>query len=50
MGSLSEIVVGPSHVADGTMNLTGAIKKAMATCGYTTVKDFQRCEIIVDRA
>lgn len=50
VGSLAEIVVGPSHVADGTMNLTGAIKKAMATCGYTTVKDFQRCEIIVDRA
>ena len=50
IGTLSEIVVGPSHVADGTMNLTGALKKAMSTCGYTTVKDFQRCEIIVDRS
>ena len=50
VGSLEEIVVGPSHVADGTMNLTGALKKAMSTCGYTTVKDFQRCELIVDRA
>jgi IMP dehydrogenase len=50
IGSLREIVSGPSHVADGTMNLTGALRKSMATCGYTTVKDFQRCEIIVDRA
>ena len=49
-GSLEEIVLGPSHMADGTMNLTGALRKAIATCGYTTVKDFQRCEIIVDRA
>lgn len=48
-GTLAEIVAGPSHVADGTMNLTGALRKAMATCGYTTVKDFQRCELIVDR-
>lgn len=50
IGSLHDIVVGPSHTADGTMNLTGALRKAMATCGYTSVKDFQRCEIIVDRA
>lgn len=50
IGSLHDIVVGPSHTADGTMNLTGALRKAMATCGYTNVKDFQRCEIIVDRA
>ena len=49
IGSLHDIVVGPSHTADGTMNLTGALRKAMATCGYTSVKDFQRCELIVDR-
>ena len=49
IGSLHDIVVGPSHAADGTMNIVGAVRKSMATCGYTTVKDFQRCEIIVDR-
>lgn len=50
VGTLQEIVLGPSHTADGTMNLTGALRKAMATCGYTTVKDFQRCELVVDRS
>ena len=50
VGSLEEIVRGPSHTADGTMNLTGALRKAMATCGYTSPKEFQRCELVVDRA
>ncbi|MHB0928920.1 MAG: GuaB3 family IMP dehydrogenase-related protein [Candidatus Nanopelagicales bacterium] len=50
VGSLAEIVSGPSHTADGTMNLTGALRKAMATCGYTAVKEFQRCELVVDRS
>ncbi len=50
VGTLEEIVLGPSHTADGTMNLTGALRKAMATCGYTSPKEFQRCELIVDRA
>ena len=32
---------------DGTMNLVGALRKAMATTGYTEVKEFQRVEIVV---
>ena len=28
VGSLEEIVLGPSHAPDGTMNLTGALRKA----------------------
>ena len=50
VGTLEEILLGPSHLADGTMNLVGALKKALATCGYTEVKDFQRVEIVVHRA
>jgi IMP dehydrogenase len=42
-----EIVVGPSHVADGTMNLVGALRKAMATTGYSDLKEFQRVEMVV---
>jgi IMP dehydrogenase len=34
-------------VPDGTMNLVGALRKAMATTGYTEVKEFQRVEIVV---
>lgn len=47
VGSLAEIVKGPSHVPDGTMNLVGALRKAMSTTGYTEVKEFQRVEIVV---
>jgi IMP dehydrogenase len=47
VGSLAEVLFGPSHVADGTMNLIGALKRSMATTGYTDVKEFQRVEIVV---
>ena len=47
VGSLAEILNGPSHVADGTMNLVGALRRAMATCGYSDLKEFQRCEVVL---
>lgn len=47
VGTLEEILFGPSRVADGTMNLVGALKRAMATTGYTEVKEFQRIEVVV---
>ena len=47
VGTLEEILYGPSHTPDGTMNLVGALRKAMATTGYTEVKEFQRVEIVV---
>jgi IMP dehydrogenase len=47
VGTLEEIVRGPSHVADGTMNLTGAIRKAVSTAGYTDLKEFQRVDIVL---
>jgi len=47
VGTLAEILFGPSRVADGTMNLVGALKRAMATTGYTEVKEFQRIEVVV---
>ena len=47
IGSLEEILLGPSHTPDGTMNLVGALRRAMATTGYTEVKEFQRVEIVV---
>jgi IMP dehydrogenase len=48
IGSLEEILFGPSRVADGTMNLIGALKRSMATTGYTDLKEFQRVEIVVE--
>ena len=45
--SFAEILLGPSVVADGTMNLAGALARAMATTGYTDVKEFQKVELAV---
>ena len=39
---------GPSRVADGTMNLFGALRRAMATTGYSDLKEFQRVEVVVE--
>ena len=47
VGTLEEILLGPSHVADGTMNLIGALKRSMATTGYTDLKEFQRVEVVL---
>ncbi|MGN6721351.1 MAG: GuaB3 family IMP dehydrogenase-related protein [Marmoricola sp.] len=47
VGTMEEILFGPSRVADGTMNLVGALKRAMATTGYTELKEFQRIEVVV---
>ena len=47
VGTIEEILFGPSHVADGTMNLIGALRRAMATTGYTELKEFQRIEVVV---
>ncbi|GAB2886453.1 GuaB3 family IMP dehydrogenase-related protein [Nocardioides pacificus] len=47
VGTLQEILFGPSRTADGTMNLVGALKRAMATTGYTDLKEFQRIEVVV---
>ncbi len=46
-GSLEEVLVGPAHENDGRMNLFGALRTSMATCGYETVKEFQKAEVMV---
>jgi IMP dehydrogenase len=50
VGTLEEILFGPSSVADGTMNLIGALRRAMATTGYTDLKEFQRVEVVVQHS
>ena len=46
-GTLEEILLGPATQNDGRMNLFGALKNSMATCGYQTLKEFQKAEIMV---
>jgi IMP dehydrogenase len=45
-GSLEQILHGPSMNADGTTNLMGALRRAMATTGYSDLKEFQRVEVV----
>ncbi len=47
VGSLEEVLYGPSHHTDGTSNIVGAIKRSMATCGFTDLKSFQRSEVVL---
>ena len=47
VGTLAEILYGPGHQADGRLNLIGALRRAMATTGYSDLKEFQRVEVVV---
>jgi IMP dehydrogenase len=47
LGSLEEILIGPAHENDGRMNLFGALRTSLATCGYANLKEFQKAEVMV---
>jgi len=46
-GTLEQILFGPGHTADGTLNVIGALRRAMATTGYSDLKEFQRVEVVL---
>jgi len=43
---LEEVLYGPATAAEGTANLIGALRKSMATTGYSDLKEFQRVEVV----
>jgi IMP dehydrogenase len=47
VGTLEQILHGPASVADGSMNLMGALRRTMATAGYSDLKELQRVEVVV---
>ncbi|GAA4377431.1 GuaB3 family IMP dehydrogenase-related protein [Agromyces bauzanensis] len=47
VAALEEVLYGPAPAADGTANLVGALRRSMATTGYSDLKEFQRVEIVV---
>lgn len=47
VGTLEAIINGPAHVGDGTVNLMGALRRSMATTGYSDLKEFQKVEVVV---
>jgi IMP dehydrogenase len=46
-GTLEDILLGPAHENDGTLNLVGGLRTSMATCGYENLKAFQKAEVMV---
>ena len=46
-GPLHEILFGPAHRDDGTMNLVGALRLSMASLGARNLKEMQQVEMLV---
>ena len=44
---LEQLLYGPASVSDGTANIVGALRRSMATTGYSDLKEFQRVEVVV---
>lgn len=47
VGTLEQVLFGPADDATGTLNLMGALRRTMATTGYTDVKELQRVEVVI---
>ena len=47
LGTMEQVLLGPSHSTSGRANLFGALRAAMAMCGYETLRDFHKAEITV---
>jgi len=45
--TLEEILIGPAHENNGTLNLFGGLRTSMATCGYKDIAEFNRAEVII---
>lgn len=49
-GTLEEILLGPARGADGRSNLFGALRTTLAACGYASVREFHKAELVVSAA
>lgn len=47
VGPLQEVLFGPAHHTNGSSNLMGALRRSMATTGYSDLKEFQRVEVVI---
>lgn len=50
VGTLEQILYGPADLPDGTLNLFGGLRRAMAKCGYRDIKEFQKVGLILHGA
>jgi IMP dehydrogenase len=46
-GTMEQILLGPGPAATGGVSLAAALRAAMATTGYATLKEFQKAEIML---
>jgi IMP dehydrogenase len=49
LGSLEQVLFGPSDDPDGALNLFGGLRRAMAKTGYRDLKEFQKVGLVLDR-
>lgn len=48
--TLEEVITGPTSDPSGERNLFGAVRRVMGKCGYSSIKEFQKVELIVTGA
>jgi IMP dehydrogenase len=48
--TLEELLVGPTSDPTGERNLFGAVRRVMGKCGYSSLKEFQKAELVVTAA
>ena len=46
-GTQHEVLLGPSDSPEGRLDLMGALRAAMASSGYESLKEFQKAELMV---
>jgi IMP dehydrogenase len=47
VATLEEVLFGPAQTDDGSTNVFGGLRKAMAMSGYSSIKEFQKVEVMV---
>ncbi|GLZ76529.1 putative inosine-5'-monophosphate dehydrognase GuaB3 [Actinorhabdospora filicis] len=46
-GDMERVLHGPAEDPNGAQNIFGALRRSMAKCGYSDVKEFQKVELTV---
>ena len=47
IGTIEQLLLGPSDRADGRLNVFGALRQSLSTLGYENLKDLQKAEVLV---
>jgi len=50
IGTLADVLLGPATRDDGRLNLFGALRTTMAMCGYASLREFHKAEVVVSPA